>query len=130
MQLSSLWIPTTLRGINPPSLNIYEKCHKKSTKIKSYCFWIRIEEAKEELMAIMNHDLIRNSCLLVYANKQDLQDSMTTSQVVEKLELTKLLRNRPWHVQGAVATSGQGLYEGLDWLAATLSAMPSNQRVI
>ncbi|CAM9128232.1 unnamed protein product [Ectocarpus fasciculatus] len=89
----------------------------------------RVEEAKEELNAIMSHDLIRNATLLVYANKQDLPGSMTTAQVVEKLEISKTMRNRPWHVQGTVAVSGEGLYEGLDWLAKDLSKRPAEQRL-
>jgi small GTP-binding protein len=88
----------------------------------------RIEEAKEELSAIMNHDLIRNASLLVYANKQDLPGSMSTAQIVEKLELSRMLRNRPWQVQGAVAVTGEGLYEGLDWLAKDLSKAPAANR--
>lgn len=33
------------------------------------------------------------------------------------------LRNRIWHIQGTCATSGEGLYEGLDWLATTLKEL-------
>jgi Arf/Sar family protein len=33
------------------------------------------------------------------------------------------LKGRKWHVQGAVATKGLGLYEGLDWLSSTLKTM-------
>lgn len=33
------------------------------------------------------------------------------------------LRGRKWHVQGAISTQGEGLYEGLDWLSNTLKAM-------
>lgn len=88
----------------------------------------RMEEAKEELHHIMNHDLIRNASLLVYANKQDLRGSMTTAEIVEKLELTRTMRGHAWHVQGAVAVTGDGLYEGLDWLAKDLAARPANQR--
>ena len=33
------------------------------------------------------------------------------------------LRGRKWHVQGAISTRGEGLYEGLDWLSNTLKSM-------
>lgn len=33
------------------------------------------------------------------------------------------LKNRKWHIQGTCALKGDGLYEGLDWLASTLKDM-------
>ena len=38
-------------------------------------------------------------------------------ELIDAFGLVKL-KGRKWHVQGAVATRGDGLYEGLDWLAA------------
>jgi ADP-ribosylation factor protein 1 len=48
----------------------------------------------------------------------DLQGAMTPAQVAKGLGLEK--QRRKWHVQGAVATKGDGLYEGLDWLATAM----------
>jgi small GTP-binding protein len=84
----------------------------------------RLQEAKEELFSVMSADQLRNVPLLIYSNKQDLPNTLTTSQVVDKLELTSKMRSNRWHVQGAVATSGDGLYEGLDWLSQTLNEKP------
>jgi ADP-ribosylation factor 1/2 len=58
--------------------------------------------------------------VLVYANKQDLPNSLSPSQLAAKLDLSSKMRTHQWHCQGAVAVSGEGLYEGLDWLSATL----------
>ena len=80
----------------------------------------RIDEAKEELYRVMNDDLLRNAVLLVYANKIDLPRSMSVSEVTEKLQLVTKLQRREWFVQGSIAVSGQGLYEGLDWLCQIL----------
>jgi ADP-ribosylation factor protein 1 len=33
------------------------------------------------------------------------------------------MKTRKWHVQGTIATRGDGLYEGLDWLSGTLKMM-------
>jgi hypothetical protein len=33
------------------------------------------------------------------------------------------MKGRKWHVQGTIATTGEGLYEGLDWLSSTLKAL-------
>jgi ADP-ribosylation factor protein 1 len=87
----------------------------------------RIEEAREELVSIMSDDLLRDAVLLVYANKQDLPRAMSVSEVAEKLQLAQLFRSRAWHVQGAVGTTGDGLYEGLDWIVATLKKQASGR---
>merc|ERR1711941_229394 len=72
----------------------------------------RMEEAREELMRMMNEDELRYAALLVLANKQDLPTSMTAAEVAEKLGL-QTMRNRQWFIQSACATTGDGLYEGL-----------------
>ena len=46
---------------------------------------------------------------------------MKPQEVTDKMGLFNLPRNRAWYVQGAQATTGDGLYEGLDWLATTLN---------
>ena len=44
--------------------------------------------------------------------------ALTTAEVCEALGLGQL-KNRSWHVQGAISIRGEGLYEGLDWYAAS-----------
>lgn len=44
---------------------------------------------------------------------------MTAADITEKLGL-HMLRNRNWYIQATCATSGDGLYEGLDWLSNQL----------
>lgn len=80
----------------------------------------RIEDAKEELHRMLAEDDLKESVLLVFANKQDLQGAMTPAEVAEKLALPSL-RGIQWHIQGACATIGDGLYEGLDWLTKNVS---------
>jgi ADP-ribosylation factor protein 1 len=76
--------------------------------------------AKEELNRMLAEDELRDAVLLVFANKQDLPNAMKVQEVTERLGLNKL-RNRQWYIQGASAPTGDGLYEGLDWLSNTLS---------
>jgi len=80
----------------------------------------RVEDAREELSKILNEDEMRDAALLVFANKQDLPNSMTAAEMTEKLGL-HTVRNRQWFIQSACATTGDGLYEGLDWLSRVLS---------
>jgi ADP-ribosylation factor protein 1 len=81
----------------------------------------RIEDAREELTKMLNEEEMRNAVLLVFANKQDLPNAMTAAEITEKLGLHSM-RNRQWFIQSACATTGDGLYEGLDWLSRTLAA--------
>ncbi|XP_043537771.1 ADP-ribosylation factor 3-like [Chiloscyllium plagiosum] len=79
----------------------------------------RVSEAREELMQVLAEDELRNAVLLVFANKQDLPNAMSTAQISDKLGLNSL-RNRVWYIQATCATSGDGLFSGLDWLAGQL----------
>lgn len=84
----------------------------------------RIEDAAQEFHAILEAPEVQRSLthVLVYANKQDLPHSMDTMTVMKKLGLAehRNLHRLHWHVQGCCATSGSGIYEGLDWLAQSL----------
>ncbi|KAK4247996.1 hypothetical protein VTI28DRAFT_2673 [Corynascus sepedonium] len=76
----------------------------------------RVPEAREELQRMLNEDELRDALLLVFANKQDLPNAMSVAEITDKLGLHSL-RQRTWYIQSTCATSGDGLFEGLDWLA-------------
>jgi len=76
--------------------------------------------AREELEHMLAEDELRDVPVLVFANKQDLPNAMKVQEVTERLGLNKL-RNRQWYIQGAAAPTGDGLYEGLDWLSSTVA---------
>jgi ADP-ribosylation factor protein 1 len=74
-----------------------------------------IDDAATELEKMMREDELKDACLLVLANKQDLPNAMSIRDVAEGLRLREL-RRRAWHIEASCATSGEGLLEGLDWL--------------
>jgi len=80
----------------------------------------RFEKAKEELWALLNFDEMRNTTVLILANKQDLPGAASTSAVAEAMDLPRLRNGRPWFVQACCATNGQGLVEGFDWMATKI----------
>ena len=80
----------------------------------------RVDNARDELHRMLNEDELRESVLLVFANKQDLPNAMSAAEMTDKLGLNGL-RHRQWYIQACCATTGDGLYEGLDWLSATLT---------
>ena len=67
---------------------------------------------------------MKETLLLVLANKQDLAGAMDVRSMAQQLDLNQLCKN-PWYIQPCVATSGAGLYEGLDWLSSALQKMKS-----
>merc|ERR1712087_573706 len=80
----------------------------------------RIGEARDELHRMLNEDELRGAAVLVFANKQDLPNAMNTAEITDKLGLNSL-RQRNWYIQSTCETTGDGLYEGLDWLSTALS---------
>lgn len=83
----------------------------------------RISEARDELHRMLSEEELRDAAVLVFANKQDLPNAMSASEITEKLGLHSL-RQRRWYIQSTCATSGQGLCEGLDWLSSNISTKP------
>jgi ADP-ribosylation factor protein 1 len=80
----------------------------------------RVGEARDELHRMLNEDELRDAVLLVFANKQDLPNAMNAAEITDKLGL-HALRQRQWYIQSTCATSGEGLYEGLDWLSSNIA---------
>lgn len=81
----------------------------------------RIDLAREELEKSLMDETLRNTCVLVLANKQDLPHAMCAAEVTEKMNMQQYSRQRKWYVQSCCATSGEGIFEGMDWLTRTLS---------
>ena len=80
----------------------------------------RLSEAAEELHRLIKEAELQNALLLVFANKQDLPNAMNAAEITDKLGLHSL-RQRNWYIQSTCATTGDGLYEGLDWLSSSLA---------
>ncbi|XP_050209969.1 ADP-ribosylation factor 1 isoform X2 [Mercurialis annua] len=76
----------------------------------------RISEARNELHRILGDGELKDTTLLVFANKQDSPNAMRIDEVADKLGL-HALRERSWFIQSCSAMLGKGLYEGLDWLS-------------
>eukprot|EP01100_Stratorugosa_tubuloviscum_P012539 TRINITY_DN5993_c0_g2_i1.p1 TRINITY_DN5993_c0_g2~~TRINITY_DN5993_c0_g2_i1.p1 ORF type:complete len:179 (+),score=72.71 TRINITY_DN5993_c0_g2_i1:58-594(+) len=79
----------------------------------------RVEEARQELFGLMNEPELQNAALLIFANKQDLPNALPTAELVELFQLKQL--NKRFYIQSSCAITGEGLYEGLDWLAKAIS---------
>eukprot|EP00908_Phaeocystis_cordata_P011746 Transcript_227.p1 GENE.Transcript_227~~Transcript_227.p1 ORF type:complete len:309 (+),score=125.35 Transcript_227:135-929(+) len=81
----------------------------------------RLQEAKAELDKLMSEEELKESVLLIYANKQDMAEALSVQQVADALELTSMT-GRVWYIQACSAQTGDGVSDGLDWLAGKLAA--------
>ncbi|KAG1675625.1 ADP-ribosylation factor-like protein 3 [Nymphon striatum] len=79
----------------------------------------RFEETGVELQELLFEGKLDGVPLLVYANKQDLLNAATASEISEGLNLHNI-RNRDWHIQACSATSGEGIKAGMDWVCQNI----------
>lgn len=78
----------------------------------------RFEETGIELSELLEEDKLMGAPLLVFANKQDLLSAASASEVAEGLGLDSI-RDRKWQIQACSALTGEGVKDGLDWIAKT-----------
>ena len=74
-----------------------------------------INNAKKELYTVLNEAELQDVILLIYANKQDMNDVMNEDEIIERLELDTI-KHINWKVQPSSARNGDGLHKGLDWI--------------
>ncbi|RLN10811.1 hypothetical protein BBO99_00008538 [Phytophthora kernoviae] len=80
----------------------------------------RVDEAVLELHRVFEDDALRDSKLLVLANKQDQPNCLSVDELREKLSLHRVTKN-PYHISKTVAVSGQGVDEGMLWLSKAIT---------
>lgn len=50
---------------------------------------------------------LQDASVLIFANKQDVKDSMSTAEISQFLTLSAI-KDHPWHIQGCCALTGEG----------------------
>jgi len=105
------------------SIRPYWRCYYANTNAIIYVVDSadseRLSTSKEALTSMLEEEELKDACLLVFANKQDLPGALTSAQISETLGLPQL-KNRQWSIFKASAIKGEGLFEGLDWLVNAL----------
>ena len=79
----------------------------------------RIGEVRKEVWAMSENKELEGVPMLVLANKQDIAGAMSEQEVRRELGMDRIVW-RQWKVQGTSAVRGDGVAEGLDWLAEEL----------
>ncbi|TKR95806.1 hypothetical protein L596_009926 [Steinernema carpocapsae] len=78
-----------------------------------------IAKSSKALHQFMNSEALKESVVLIMANKSDLSGARSKDEVVEKWKLKEL--KHPWRIQCTSAATEDGLEESLDWLADQLT---------
>lgn len=58
----------------------------------------RLDLARKELHHILESDDLRRACVLVFANKQDMRNALSATELSEALALHSITTH-PWHIQ-------------------------------
>ena len=84
---------------------------------------MRLVVSKEELLNMVDHVELRNRNIpiLVFANKMDVKGAYSVQDVSEELELNQI-RNKRLKIFGSNALNGDGVNEGIEWLAQIIKA--------
>ncbi|ERE90079.1 ADP-ribosylation factor-like protein 1 [Cricetulus griseus] len=103
----------------------YWRCYYSNTDAVIYvvdsCDRDRIGISKSELVAMLEEEELRKAILVVFANKQDMEQAMTPSEMANALGLPAL-KDRKWQIFKTSATKGTGLDEAMEWLVETLKS--------
>lgn len=75
----------------------------------------RVEKAKSEFYKVIDDKELVGCHVVLLANKQDLPNALSPSEIINKFEL-RTLQNHEWTVIPTVATKGTGLTEVLSWI--------------
>lgn len=80
-----------------------------------------LDQARDELHALMGHDSIRGIPLLVLGNKSDLPEKLTVDELIDALDL-KTIGNREVSCYGISAKEETNLEAVVQWLMKRASA--------
>ncbi|VEL36540.1 unnamed protein product [Protopolystoma xenopodis] len=78
----------------------------------------RMEEASEELWAVLNEPEMAGVPFVVMANKQDQPMALNVADVMTRLRLPELgKKGHAWEIRGTCAVTGSGLFEAIEAMA-------------
>ncbi|XP_039350338.1 ADP-ribosylation factor-like protein 1 isoform X1 [Mauremys reevesii] len=105
------------------SIRPYWRCYYSNTDAVIYvvdsCDRDRIGISKSELVAMLEEEELKKAILVVFANKQDMEQAMTPTEMANSLGLPAL-KDKKWQIFKTSATKGTGLDEAMEWLVEAL----------
>lgn len=68
----------------------------------------RLEETSLELLELLEDEKLQGVPVLVYANKQDLNEAVSAAEIAQALALHQI-KNRAWQIQACSAKTSTGI---------------------
>eukprot|EP00831_Metopus_contortus_P073495 TRINITY_DN67044_c0_g1_i1.p1 TRINITY_DN67044_c0_g1~~TRINITY_DN67044_c0_g1_i1.p1 ORF type:complete len:122 (+),score=26.23 TRINITY_DN67044_c0_g1_i1:102-467(+) len=84
-------------------------------RVSTQSTWV----AKLEFHNMLLSKELKNSVVLVLANKKDLPTAKSEEEIAERFGL-HFVTDHEWNIRSCCAITGEGLSEGLDWLCGRL----------
>ncbi|SBS84439.1 ADP-ribosylation factor-like protein, partial [Plasmodium ovale curtisi] len=105
------------------SIRPYWRCYYKNTNAIIYVIDSsdneRLFSTKYEINMILKEPDLEGVLLVIFANKQDVKNCLSISQISKDLNLTSI-RDRQWAIFSTSATKNLGITEALDWLVSNI----------
>ena len=70
---------------------------------------------------MLNEPELKDSIIAIFANKQDMQGALSSSEISDKL-LLHTIKSHTWNIFNTSAITGTGLSDGLKWVADKIKA--------
>jgi small GTP-binding protein len=83
------------------------------------------EESKNQFYKLLENEALKNTIILIYANKQDLSGAKRVNDIIQLYELEGI-KDHIWHIQPCSAQTGEGLVTGMKWLSDQLVFRSNN----
>ena len=88
----------------------------------------RMSLVREELAQVLKQERLAGASLLIMANKNDLQGSLSAEEIagasglrLEQELLKGQTHTRHWTIHGCSAVTGEGLSQGIEWLVRDIT---------
>jgi len=116
----NIWDVGGQRTLRPYWRNYFEQTDALVWVVDS-CDRLRLDDCKEELHSLLLEDRLAGASLLVFANKQDIQGSMTDNEIEQALDLPAI-KSHQWSIIPCSAVTGYNLMKGLDWVVGEVAS--------
>jgi len=107
------------------SIRPYWRCYYSSTDVVIFVVDStdrdRVALAKQELYGLLDEAELKETVLVVMANKQDAEGAMTEAEIMSALGLSGITTQQ-WAIFMTSALKGDGIFEAMDWIAAVLKS--------
>eukprot|EP00761_Pharyngomonas_kirbyi_P003754 gb/GECH01003758.1/.p1 GENE.gb/GECH01003758.1/~~gb/GECH01003758.1/.p1 ORF type:complete len:185 (+),score=50.96 gb/GECH01003758.1/:1-555(+) len=82
---------------------------------------MRLKDCHQELHNLLKEEKLAGASLLIFANKQDLDGSLSPNEISNFLELDQI-KTRHWCITPCSAFTGEGLVDGIEWVTLDVAS--------